>query len=98
MSGAVTNVYEGANTVTASDSTSDPAGPFAGLFVTAAGNVKLHTMMGQDVTVAALGGTVIPIACTRVWSTGTTDPTTVLGLYTPQYRQPLNPGTGTVLP
>ena len=97
MPGTVTPVYEGAASVTPSDTVADPAGPFAGLFVTAAGTLKIRTIRGDDVTLSVLGGYVVPIATTRVWVTGTVNATCV-GLTSGQYRPVLNPGSGVVLP
>ena len=47
-------VYEDAAAVTPSDASADPAGPFASLLVTGAGTVKLHTLVGTDVSLAAV--------------------------------------------
>lgn len=87
-------VYEDAATVTVSDTLADPAGPFASLLVTAIGTVKLHTLVGTDVSLAAVVvGQEIHIATQRVWSTGTS--ATVIGLKAPAiYRVPLNTGVG----
>ena len=94
--GTVLNVYEGAFAPALSDGTNDPNGPFAGLIVTAAGTLKVHTVAGQDVSFAATAvGQLIPLAVTRVWSTGTS--ATVVGLSTPPYKPPLNPGAGVVI-
>ena len=84
--------YESAIAVTASDTTDDPNGPFAGLYVggqTGAQTLKVTTLRGTTVTFASPAlGTVIPIAVRRVWSTGTTV-TNVLGLLAVPYK-----GTG----
>lgn len=60
--------------VTVSDDTADAAGPFhKGLWVGAAGAVKLQTLAGSAVTfVGVPAGTWLRVACSRVWSTGTT--------------------------
>lgn len=43
------------------------------IYVGGAGNVKVRTAQGTDVTfTGVLGGTVIPVQVIRVWSTGTT--------------------------
>ena len=74
----------GASAVTVSDATPDPAGPFRGLWVGAAGSVKVTTRDGDDVTfVGVPAGTVLPVAVSRVWSTGTgvaTPNTNIIGL------------------
>ena len=71
--------YEGAKAVTLSDSVKDPAGPFAGLLVTATGNLKFTTITGDTVALTAVANNaIIPIAISRVWSTGTS--ATVVGL------------------
>lgn len=87
-------VYEDAAAVTVSDTAADPAGPFASLLVTAVGTVKLTTIVGGTVSLAAtVVGQEIHIATQRVWSTGTG--ATVIGLKAPAiYRTPLNPGAG----
>lgn len=65
--------YESAFTPVKSDSTDDANGPFAAFYVGTTGDVKVHTLSGQDATfVGVPAGTGIPIAHTRVWSTGTT--------------------------
>lgn len=59
--------------VTVSDGTADPNGPFNALYVgVAAGNIKLTTLEGHDVTLTAVPLGVLKVGCTRVWSTGTT--------------------------
>jgi hypothetical protein len=86
MSNIMAIVFEGAVAVTKSDTTADPAGPFAGLYTGAGGDIKVTTVRGQSVTLAGTAaGITIAIACTRVWSTGTT-PTNVLGLQAGPYR------------
>ena len=87
-------VYEDAAAVTPSDASADPAGPFASLLVTGAGTVKLHKLVGTDVSLAAVVvGQEIHIATQRVWSTGTS--ATIIGLKAPAiYRTPLNAGAG----
>jgi hypothetical protein len=64
--------YESAFAPTKSDTLDDPNGTFAAFYVGSTGDVKVHTVNGQDVTfVAVQAGTGIPIAHTRVWLTGT---------------------------
>lgn len=59
--------------VTVSDATADPNGPFYALYVGVAGGaIKLTTMAGNDVTLTAVPLGILKVACTRVWSTGTT--------------------------
>lgn len=73
-----------AETITVSDGTDDPNGAFRSLWVGAAGSVKVTTIAGNTATfVGATAGSVLPIAVTRIWSTGTTvstPNTNILGL------------------
>lgn len=85
MSSILAITYDGTGSVTVSDTTGDPAGPFAGLIVTATGTLKFRDMRGGDTTLSATTvGQIIPIACSRVWSTGTS--ATVRGLYAMPYK------------
>ncbi len=78
--------------VTKSDTDKDPAGPFAGLLVTAVGALKITADGGGVGTFAAvIVGQIIPIATQRVWSTGTS--ATVLGLSAPPFKKPFAAGT-----
>jgi len=97
MSNILSRVYEDAVTVSASDATADPAGPFAGLFVVTGGTLKVTTLRGTTQSLGTVvAGAEIHIAISRVWSTGTS--ATVLGLMSPPFKTSLNPGTGEVLP
>jgi hypothetical protein len=61
--------------ITASDTVSDPNGPFRGIIITVAGAVKITTPDGSDVVLPSgllAVSTVYPIHVMRVWSTGTT--------------------------
>lgn len=63
----------GAATVTTSDTTADPSGPFRYLYVGSAGNVKLTTLENNAVVITGVpAGSYVWCACTRVWATGTT--------------------------
>lgn len=84
MSNILAITYDQAVTVTKSDSTDDPKGPFAGLFVGVAGTLKFTTMNGVDVSTTVVAGQTVPIVVKRVWSTGTAS--TVYGLITPPFR------------
>lgn len=85
MSAILSRTYDAAIAVTVSDSTADPAGPFAGLLVAAAGTVKFTDAQGNTVTMASvLAGTEIHVATSRVWSTGTA--ATVYGLRAQPFR------------
>jgi len=86
--------YQGSAAVTKSDTTGDPAGPFAGLLVTVTGTVKLTMTDGSTVALLTnlAANVVLPFQVTRVWSTGTT--ATVIGLYGVPLKAPLNPGAG----
>ncbi len=72
MSNILAVTYEAAFTPTRSDTVDDPKGVFAAFYVGGTGDVKVHTMNGQDITFFAVqAGTGIPIAHTRVWSSVT---------------------------
>jgi len=96
MSNIMAQVYENAYAVTVSDTAADPVGPFAGLMVSVAGTLKIHTVGGQDVAFTVVAGQLVQIATQRVWSTGTS--ATVIGLASPPYKIPFNPGSGVVIP
>ena len=87
MSGFISNItYEGAITPTNSDTTADPHGPFAAIYVGVTGTVVVQTLRNQTATfVGVPAGSVLRIACTRVWSTGTTA-TSLLGLQQMPYK------------
>ena len=99
MAGGVTAItYEGAASVTLSDTTADPSGPFAGFICGGSGSVAIVMLSGQAVTLAGVqAGIVYTLAITRVKSTGTTA-TGIIGLNVPPYRPTTNPGSGTVIP
>lgn len=77
-----TTLYDSATTVTKSDTVNDPNGPFAALYVTAAGNLSFADGSGQGpvggAAFAVTVGMLIPIRCQRVNATGTS--ATVVGL------------------
>jgi hypothetical protein len=81
----ILSTYDGGIAVTASDTTADPAGPFAGVAVQVAGLVKLTTIRGQTITVSAAAGIPLHIATQRVW-TSTTTATGITGLYNSMYK------------
>jgi hypothetical protein len=61
-------------TVTKSDTTNDPAGPFRGFCMSEAGDIKIRTEKGDDVTLvsgALAAGIIHPLRIVRVFSTGT---------------------------
>ena len=65
--------------VTKSDTVNDPNGPFRALCVGASGDVKVTMLDDTVVTWPSLAAGVLhPIACKRVWSTGT-GPATIVG-------------------
>ena len=80
MSNIQAVVYTDAVAVTVSDTTADPAGPFASLLCTVAGTLKISTIRqpNSSVSLVVVAGQVIPIVTQRVWSTGTSS--TVVGL------------------
>lgn len=84
MSNIQAITYDGAAPVTKSDSTDDPAGPFAALWIggSGSGNLKVTMVNGDVVTltgVVASGNVPLRIAVNRVWTTGT-DVTSIVGL------------------
>ena len=86
MSDIQATTYDDAIAVTQSDTVNDPAGPFAGLWVQAAGVIKLTTTRGNTVIVSAAAGLPVTIACVRVWTSVTTA-TGITGLYSLPYKQ-----------
>jgi hypothetical protein len=71
VSDILARTYDSAIAVTPSDTTADPAGPFAALYMPATGNLKITTVRGTAVTFTAVpAGTFIPVATQRVWATG----------------------------
>jgi hypothetical protein len=71
---------QGAFVPTQHDSNNE-AQPGRALFVGGAGNVKLTTIAGENVTfTGVLAGSILPVAFQRIWSTGTTA-TNMVGLY-----------------
>ncbi len=80
MSSILAVTYSKAFAVTASDTTNDPHGPFAGLYIGGAGNVQLITVDGTPATFNGLAaGVILPVATLRVMSSSTTA-TGILGL------------------
>jgi len=80
--------YDYPATVTVSDSTKDPAGPFTGLLVTSiAGGTALKVtpkfgpLAASSLSLVVFAGQYIQFPVQRVWSTGTT--ATVVGLKSP---------------
>lgn len=80
MSTIAATTYPETFTVTPSDTTDDPHGVFAGLYVLANGTLSFLDGNGNAVVVTGTltAGQVVPITCKRVKSTGTS--ATVLGL------------------
>jgi len=66
--------------VAASDAVADPNGPFMGLYVGTAGNITLQTLDNSKILLTAVPLGILKIGCTRVWSTGTATPSTLIGL------------------
>lgn len=72
--------YEDAQSVTASDTVDDPAGPFAGFFTGAGGTVKVRTTRKTDIQITNLpAGVIMPLAIIRVFATPA-PPSGVLGM------------------
>lgn len=79
MSNLLARTYDDFRAVTKADTGTDPAGPFMGLLVTAAGTLKVTTRAGTVIALAAVAvGQTIEVPVTLVWSTGSG--ATVVGL------------------
>lgn len=62
-----------AKAITVADSGTDANGPFRALYIGAAGNVKITTLDGTAITFVGLtAGSILPVGCKLIWSTGTT--------------------------
>ena len=98
MSDIYATTYSGSAAVTKSDTVADPAGPFAGLLMTAVGTLKVTLTDGSVLTFGTetVINKIFPYSIQRVWSTGTG--ATVVGLYAPILKAPFNPGAGVVSP
>jgi hypothetical protein len=88
--------YQGSAATTPSNTTADPAGPFAAFVVTATGTVSIVMVDGSTLAFGSAsftaGPTTYPFQFKRVNTTGTT--ATVVGLYALPLKAPLNPGAG----
>ena len=85
MSNILARSYSGGKAVTKSDTTPDPQGPFAGLFVTVTGNLSFVTVEGDSISLTSVPAfTELRFAVSRVNSTGTS--ATVLGLRAAPYK------------
>jgi len=85
MAKHITILYDDAVAVTKSDTTADPKGPFAGVYTGEGGDIKVTTLRGTSITFkSTAAGSILPVAVSRVWSTGTSA-TTPLGLYDAEY-------------
>lgn len=62
----------GAAAITVSDTIADPNGPFRKLWVGATGAVKLTMLDGSIAVFPGVPVGIFEMACTMVWSTGTT--------------------------
>lgn len=72
MSDILAVTYDDSIPVTPSDTTADPAGPFAGLHTGSGGNITVTTIRGRKVLfTACAAGTVLQQAVSQVWITGT---------------------------
>jgi hypothetical protein len=66
-----------------SDTTADVNGPFDAIYTGSGGSIKFTGRNGQTIALTNVAaGVTLPLACTRVWSTGTTA-TGMAGLKTP---------------
>ncbi len=98
MSSIQAITYEGGAAVTQSDTTADPAGPFAALWIGGAGTgaLKVTLVNGDVVTLAGVtvsGNSPLPLAVSRVWTTGT-GVTSIVGLKAMPYKGGTNWGAG----
>lgn len=67
---------------TPASDTVDMTVPCRAIWVATGGSVKVTTVGGETVTFTGVpDGYVLPVSCSRIWSTGTTAPTTLLALY-----------------
>lgn len=67
-----TDPAQGATAITPNNAV-DLAAPTTGIYVGTTGNLRLTTLLGDDVTfVAVPSGALLPIQATRIWATGTT--------------------------
>jgi hypothetical protein len=79
--------YESGAAVTASDTTNDPAGPFAAIYSGTGGDIKVTPLSGPAYVLPGTpAGVIIPVAVRFVWLTGTAA-TGVVGLSVPPYRK-----------
>jgi hypothetical protein len=86
MSTVQASTYDWAAAVTKSDTVDDPAGPFAGLYVSVAGTLILYNMNGPQapITITAVAGGYI---CWPVRRIGASSTATAFGLVAAIVRQ-----------
>jgi hypothetical protein len=84
--------YEDQIPVTASDSTNDPAGPFAGFCCDVGGVIKFTNIRNRTVTKTVLAGVIYPWPILRVWS-ATTAASGIHGMIAPPWKGPGASGT-----
>ncbi len=69
-------------TATPANDSADLANFCRAVWVATGPNLKVTTVGGDTVTFTNVpDGSIVPVACSRIWSTGTTTPLTVLALY-----------------
>jgi pectin methylesterase-like acyl-CoA thioesterase len=75
--------YDDQVPTTFSDTTDDPNGPFAAMYVDSSGvQITYLNLRGRQLTLfAPQGGTIYPFGFKRILNTGTTSGAKVLGLY-----------------
>jgi hypothetical protein len=76
--GIACRTYDDAFAITPSDTVNDANGPFAGLYVTTAGSLKIQTSSGNVLAMAGVVLGHLDIRTVRVFATGTS--ATVIGL------------------
>ena len=88
MSNLWADTYDWAVAVTKSDTVDDPAGPFAGLYVSAAGTLIIHNLNGPQaanpITITVVAGQYVRWPVKRV---GASTGATVFGLVSAIVRQ-----------
>lgn len=68
----LSGVAIGGGAITVHNTDADPNGPFKALWIGVSGTVKLVTVDGTTLTLTNVPVGILPIACTRIFSTGTT--------------------------
>jgi hypothetical protein len=87
MSDILAVSYEDAQNVTLSNTTPDPAGPFAALQATnTAGTAKVTTIRGTPITIYLPLGTIVPLVTGQVWNTANAVSMAIVGFKANPYK------------